>query len=756
MSAFFLRGSSAMVLALAAASALISTPSMAQDKPNEEAGKGLADIVVTAQKREQSLQSTPIAIDVVSGEGLEARGVNSISDLASGTIPAIRATPLGGRPSALIIGMRGIVPGDATQLSRDNGVGIYIDGVNLGRVQGLGTELFEIERVEVLKGPQGTLFGRNAVGGAISIISKAPTGQLGVRAKAGVRNFAGYEGELHVDLPEFANVSLKLDGVYSKRGGTVDNSMAGQSDFGQYRRYGFHAMARWQPSADFTADISFDISRDEATPYYNQLIGLTPGAPQLPPLRRQGIERNRVHVSAADAILQPSVGKVWGVSSNATWDIADHVLLRSITAYRELDQTQYDNNGTTFTAYRPNGTFGRYSFAAVDQWQFSQEFQLVGQADRLSYVAGLYYFQEGGNDTSSSPNTMRYNADGTSYTLIPDPFVSPTLPARMSFAKARSRAVFGQMTYTPALLDERLHLTAGGRYTWDSKSGALTILNGAVPVLAGVRAPITFRFRSSRFDPMVNLAVDLSDDVHGYIKWSRAYRAGGASSRSATFSPFGEEVASTSELGLKSEFLDRKVRLNLAGYRTHYGNLQIDFLNPANLSNQETRNTNRPARIWGLEADLTAQLGRGLQANVNYSYTHVSIPPQVNPFTNALIPIRPVLTPKHAVSGAIDYETSAGPGTLKLHLDAVAQGKSFSGPGIDVPLSPRFLLNGRVTLADLPLGGGRAEVGAWMRNITNEFYELYASRLVGAGLSNAIVGQIGDPRSYGVDVAFRF
>lgn len=154
----------------------------------------IADIVVTALKRETNLQKTPIAISVVSPEVIADRHVQSLIDLADGAVPSLRIATFEARQSALTVGIRGIVPFDANQTARDQGVGVYIDGIYLGRQQGLNAALFDVERVEVLRGPQGTLFGRNTEGGALSIVTKAPTGEFGGRVSGGFGNYGQMTG----------------------------------------------------------------------------------------------------------------------------------------------------------------------------------------------------------------------------------------------------------------------------------------------------------------------------------------------------------------------------------------------------------------------------------------------------------------------------------------------------------------------------------------------------------------------------------
>ena len=246
----------------------------------EDAGQssesGLTEIIVTATKRETNLQRTPISISVMGAETIRERKVQSLLDLADGGVPSLRVATFEARQSALTIGIRGIVPLDANQPAREQGVGIYIDGVYLGRQHGLNTALFDVERIEVLKGPQGTLFGRNTEGGALSMVSKAPSGKLGGRFEGGFGNLGAYNGGVHVDLPEVAGFSVKLDGVISHQDAVTANPLAGQVGFGYYHRKGGRAAVRWKPTDTITNDFAYDVARDENTPFYSQLLNYNP------------------------------------------------------------------------------------------------------------------------------------------------------------------------------------------------------------------------------------------------------------------------------------------------------------------------------------------------------------------------------------------------------------------------------------------------------------------------------------------------
>jgi iron complex outermembrane recepter protein len=710
---------------------------------------GLQEIIVTAQKREESLQDTPISISVLDNKSLEKRGITNLGDFASGAVPSLRIMPYSGsRASTMVVTMRGINPGDSAQVSQDPTVGIYVDGVYLGRTQGLGTEMFDVERIEVLRGPQGTLFGRNAVGGAISIVSKRPTGRLGLDLTAGVSNYEGRRVKAHLNLPEFAGISIKIDGIWNKRDGWVDNPLPGQTDYYDVNRRGARISALWQPSDTIDVLYSYDISRDASGVGYTHLDSLLPGAPPLPPLF--SVEPNRASTAQVGLELEPSVGKVQGHGLHASWDISDDLTVRSITAYRKLDQTQWDTGGMVLPL-QPSGFLGRASYAEIKQDQFSQELQLIGSFDRLNFVLGGFYFDEEATDLAFAQFTAQFNATGTDIVRFPFTPSGPRFPDRASEVDVKSKALFGQATFTPPVLDDRLHLTAGLRWTHDRKHGALTRQRGAV-------INIPFEFESKRIDPAFTAAFDWTRDINSYVRWSRAYLAGGANSRSATFRPFGEQVVSTWEVGTKADLFNRRARVNIAAYSSRLSDRQVGFVNPANPSNTETLNAPGTTSVKGVELDLSLLPARGLTLTGSYAFTDWQAPTDVNPFTGAIQRGGVIYTPRHAATGAIDYEFAPfNVGTLSAHLDVI-----YSSSFLTEPSSPRTgaytMFNGRLTLGEIKTGDSGRELSfsLWGKNLTNTQWKVFQFPLAGPGLSNLMIAHWNEPRTYGLEARLTF
>lgn len=783
-------------MALALATCLASPAwAAAPETPAAEAveGEGLNEIIVTAQKRETNLQQTPISISVLGSQDLANRNVQSLLDLRDGAIPSLKVAPFFSRGSALIMNIRGVgVQGDSNQPARDQGVGVYVDGVYLGRAQGLGSALYDVERIEVLKGPQGTLFGRNTEGGAVSIVTRKPSGEFKLRALAGISNFGGYRGEMHLDLPETANLSFKLDAVFSVRGGTTDNPLAGAEDFNEFDRRGLAAQLVWAPIDGFSASYGFDISYDATTPLFAQAVsgGSLARAPITP------LQPTRARTTATGAPQQLSVGKTHGHRLTLDYQATPELLFRSINAYRKLSQSQFDNGSalssaltTPAAAASANGFngvgFARYSLANFEQDQVSAELQAIGDFERVKFVAGALYYREHVEDNARAFNTVVIaNAAGTAVNVLSlDPLAQRI--DRAARATSESVGLFGQATWTPPVAGDIFKLTVGARWSRDKKTGELFTVNGALPVVDGVSAIRPLNASWSRVDPLVNLAADLTDDMHFYAKWSTGYKSGGANSRSLRFAAFNPESVSVFEIGAKTEFWNNRVRLNLAAYTGSYKDIQLDFfatfsqvINGVLVNNlrttSETVNAPGNGRVRGLELDFSVAPVSGLTLSASYAYADVRIPATVNPFPQAngtlvtvAVPIYTTYTPEHAASGSIDYVWKGDGFNLGAHLSANWDSGFFANatdPGFNAATGqvtiaqPKgdkpFIVNSRLSIADVEMGrsGAKLTFGLWARNLLNQenaYYRSFSPTSGGTGIFN-------EPRTFGMDVQVKF
>ncbi len=822
--------------------------------------RGVEVVIVSATKRDTNLQATPIAMSVMSADTLKERKVQSLLDLADGGIPSLRVATFEARQSALTIGIRGIVPLDANQPAREQGVGVYIDGIYLGRQHGLNASLFDIARVEVLKGPQGTLFGRNTEGGALSFVSKAPTGEFGGRIELGVGNIGANNASAHLDFPEFLGIAAKIDLVTQNQEAVTKNPLAGQAGWGQYNRRGLRLALRWQPIDGVTNDFSYDVARDDNTPFYSQLLNVNPnnclsGGTNAAPLAlpvsttcftpgtaftgTQGTIRSvlpGIVVNGKTLQRNADIGvpqrdsfdETFGFTNVLKWKISPKLELRSLTAWRGVDVEQFDNAGGAHRVPVVNLTaactltapcaLSRYSIADLNQRQFSQEFQAVGTFGTVDYVAGLYYFKEDVSDTAATPNTVGAvaNVTGglvTGATYVAIPFCTAITPLfagkavdgcsidRASEVKSKSTAVYGQVTWHAT---NALHVTIGGRYTEDNKQGVLTFsrnVNYADPANATILArngytPLDKTW--SRFNPMATVAFDLSDTVHGYVKYATGYRAGGASSRTSNYQAFNPEDVTSYEIGIKADLFDRLARVNLAAYSMDRNGSQVDLstIQPTatgNFNNLVTFNAPGVTKIKGFEADIVIKPMEGLTLDASYAYTYTDIPlvdVTYREFTSAgvatgnitTVPQKffIVYTPRNAASAAITYELPVGKNdaSVKFRLDANYSQATQSFDQFDTKADESLIVNARISLLDFSVGnmGAKWNFGLWSRNLldeqhvyrrdpSNSLSSVQTTAAAGApnvlriGNNGGILGDYGNfnmPRTFGVDASVKF
>lgn len=693
----------------------------------------LETIWVTAQKREQSLQTAPVAISVLTALELEAQGITGFDELSDGSIPSLRILPFGNTPSTKVITIRGNGPLDVGQVTREGSVALYLDGIYLGRSQGLAMEYAELQRIEVLRGPQGTLFGRNATGGAVSLISQRPSGTLGLKQTVGTGRYDALRSATHLNLPAFAGLSIKLDYLHSERDGWVDNAAPGQSDYNAYDKDGGRVSLRWQAAEQLLVDYSYDRSDVDVTQNYFQLYEDNIGVIGVEPGRQK---KTRFPVNTLD----PTTTKQEMHALTASWDWSDKLTLKSLTAYRELDE---DTNNNFAGALYFNGLIAA---SDIQQQQFSQELQFVGTSEQVEWVAGLYYFEEKVDETLLNLFTLDIfgSITGTPLTQIP-PLLGA--PPRVISAESKSTAVYGQATWTPPILQDRIHITFGARYTEDDKSGQRFEI--------GLDR---FNLDTENVDPLITFAYDWSDSVSSYIKWSSAYKAGGVNSRAASFSAYLPEEVDTLELGLKSEWWDRRLRINAAVFATNFEDIQIDVADRFNAAIAETINGNKTADVDGLELDITLVPLTGLSLNLSYTYLDGDMPLQPNPLAaGALEQFAFAQTPQHAGSVSASYTFAPTRyGTFIAHADITSTDQYAYVAFGDERKDAYTLLNARLSLTDIKLGQqpGRFKVSVWGKNLTDEDYVVFALPLGNPPL--AVTQVYGTPRTAGIDFSYEF
>lgn len=671
-------GSTAMVAMLAA------QPVMAQEaKPQKSEVQGIAEIVVTAQKYEQSLQKTPISIVTVDAKQIKSLGVDSLGGFDA-FLPNVSIGGTMGQGNAIAaFSIRGIGGAASGFVTQESSVGVYIDDVLYARPNGGLLDLLDIERIEVLRGPQGTLFGRNTAGGAIRYVTKRPDfkGVSGnITAQAGSRNMLNINGNLNIPLTDNLAIrasfsSKTLDGYVHR---IVDNTYTGAENSKVGR-----LQVRWQPTSRLDINLSGDwirstdngsatITRDFSVTdqyinnfYANSTIGTQ--ARRLAPVNTLPNLANNLTTggtyagySTAAADIGYYQGKIngkyevyggnpdlnkldsAGFASNIAYKVTDDITLKSLTGYRSLKQIQnQDFDRTPLPFYNLN--------EKINIEYVTQEFQLVGNSfnNRLKWVAGAFYYWEhaddfrrrlGGSDVSDSS----YANDLTTIDPLTTGLGLGALESKRETTK--SLAFFGQGTFK---VTDKLDVTAGLRYTKDTKNyigfrenrGRVCVAGTTITAVAGgTCAPgstITSVAHTNDgswedWSPRASINYQWTPTVMTYVSASRGFKGGGFNDTLGTncaattltvcgLSQYLPETLWTYEAGVRSDLFDRRVRLNLTGFYVKYHNLQIQYIDPGPPPIQYTLNGD--STIKGLEADLFVAPVTGLVLHASLGYT---------------------------------------------------------------------------------------------------------------------------------------
>lgn len=735
----------------------------------------IQEIVVTAQKSEENLQAVPVAISALTQEEMAKLGITSFEGIAT-TSANINFTPYSGSSNMLVLYMRGQGVIDPGQITTDGSIGLYKDGFYIARPQATTFAFGDTERVEVLRGPQGTLYGRNTTGGAINLITKRPSGEFGFRQELTYGSRDMFRSLSVVDLPSYGNVAAKLSFVKTSIDGYVKNT-GNSHDFSEEAQQAGRVDLRWTASDSVVVDYFFEKGELDSTPVYYEnpsFRGLTingvlyPGSTRPPKYTYTDID---LPESTSDSEMH---------GLTVSWDVNDALTIRSLTGYRALNWDAYQNYADAFAA-APLFPVRFETVDLVGEHQLSQELQFVGSPnERIRYVGGLYYFEESARHFQNI--------------LLPGFGVSTI---RSVTAESESKAIFGQATWVAPILNDKLEITVGGRYTEDDRSASRFFsVNGAV-FENGALTGATNEQNLSRFTPAVTAAFQWTDDISTYAKYSTGYKAGGSSetgplgSFNLTYNP--EEVTSY-ELGLKSYWLDRRVRLNIAAYMSELEDVQLSLpVDPADLSVIQGFNAGK-STADGVELELLYAPTKDLTFNLAYAYLDAEVDefnalagttfdPALNPASpyvvgeNAAGAIRMPYAAKDTISAGADWTFATfSKGSLSAHADYRYQSRtylsSFAGP--DVPNSIFFsvpsygVLNGRLTLEmDLPRGD-RARVSLWGRNLTQKEYPAHVIASGGNALpiqsgpvftpggftSQAIA--FAEPRRFGIDFVYEY
>jgi iron complex outermembrane receptor protein len=770
-----------------------------QDQPAASDG---SEIVVTAQFREQNLQDTPLAITAVNSAMLEARSQTNIAQVAT-QAPSVTLKPQGtAYGPSMTASIRGIGQYDFNP-ALEPGVGLYIDDVYYATLTGSLFDLLDLDRVEILRGPQGTLAGRNSIGGAVKLYSKKPTGSNtgSVSGTYGSRNRIDLRATADIGLTD--TLSARLSGVsktqegYIKRmdfgcvhpagsdplnpAGGVPRIVASNTDCvlakeGQVNYQAARGQLRWQPTSRVDINIAADYTDDDrttggsvllarnnaagavASPNYPyppnpaaRVFDINPFAADVPYDSRFVCGRYcnyATYMSPADN-GQPAAfvdGRVhfkgWGVSGQADIDLTDALQLVSISAYRQY-RSQFSNDDDLSPLAHSLGS-GDLTFHS-----FSQELRLNGSAldDTLQYTVGGFYMDQ--RSVYATYQNLRYA--GLSPFVGDDP------------VNADTKAAFIHLAWNPI---EPLTLTAGARYTDEHKDYTYSrhTPDGALHPQLGALDGVTGNYDNDRIDYRLNAMYEITPDVSVYAQWSTGFKGGGINPRpffAQQVLPFGPETLQSYEAGLKTELFDRKVRFNAAAFYSKYKDIQLALSNcpqagagfavpcalPANAGD---------AHVKGVEAETTIRPVDGLLIDGSASYTDFDyIAGSLLPASGITADMVSVYTPKWKWSVGAQYEVLLGSaGSITPRIDAAYQSAVYTNAvnGPTNRIAPYTVANARITWRNEHKD---LEVGLEVTNLFDKYYyqTLFDLTRAGAGF---VTGLPGRPREWAVTVKKTF
>lgn len=760
----------------------------ASEQAEASAPAGVEEITVTARRRAESLQDTPIAISAVTGEGLQERGIDNVTQIGDFT-PNVKfnsSVPVSASNATAAIFIRGIGQNDY-QLSADPGVGLYLDGVYISRGVGNVLDVLNVERIEVLRGPQGTLFGRNTIGGAVSVVTKKPGRELAGSVEATTGSFDRVQLKGNIDIPLAEGVYSSFAGFVHQRDGYVKGVIPGAPDLGDTDNLAGRFALRLEPTSDFTVDLAVDGSRTRENSAPNVAIAINENAPAaqywnaaysgaasvclntadptrltnpscfnsqwaLAPYRHGGTFTtisNVFNTFNPKRYQSASNVNIWGASGTAEWKVAPNVSVKSITAYRKVTGFwTRDSDHSPASIVQTNSDW--------KQDQFSQEFQVLGDLmnKKLNWVVGGYYSHENGNHRDL-------------VNIVDAVFLSGAA------LKGESLAFFGQATYE---IVPNLNLTGGIRWTQDEKifsnqnqfvveAGFLTgaplnpdgsgLKNGD-PLMGPLGQTATIKDRA--WTPMASLSYRFSPELLTYLSYSKGFKGGGFTQR--VFPPFAfipsfrPETSETYEFGFKSDLLDRRLRLNGAVFWNNYKNLQITVNDPT-LGFAPIIQNAAEARIRGFELELQARPIDGLRIEGGLGYLDAKYRKVDIRALNAGVTTNTKLqnAPEWTISAAVSYTIQAGDlGSFQPRVDWSYRSRVYND-AVNTPLLVQdgyHLVNASLAYNDPTETWG---VTLGVKNLTKE---LYLSSGYADSFGGITEGVFGRPREWFLSARVKF
>lgn len=736
----------------------------ATNTPAATASPAEGEIIVQARRRNERLQEVPVAVSFIGGDDLEERAIVRLEDIAR-TVPALQISSESyGRnvPSFTIRSQR-----QATNhVTQDTSVALYFADVPQARAQGLNAAMYDLSSIQVLKGPQGTLFGRNTTGGAVIITPRAPADILEGYLTGTVGNLDKRSLEGALNIPVTDTLQVRVAGQINRRDGYLLNVFDG-SDLENERTESWRVSVRFRPT-DFLEN-RLVVNGFHADEHGSGGVLRNIGAVAIPAIATAlatefaaAQNRGRYTTNSND----PHRTRMESLNvSNITEISIGEVTLKNVFGFRHLEsliRLDHDASPVTILGGRDDMTVNQYS----------DEIQVLGRAfdNRLDYIVGYFYFEE--NGSANAGNNI---------------FGNPrNLTGR---ATNISNSIFGQLTYRLPFL-EGASLTAGARQTWDKRRFLYTSTQGVVPTCfftvndvpvasGGVRLNPCLLERAASFDNLTyTLTADwrVSPGVLLYAAHRKGYRAGGFNQRATSIAatqPFNPEEVLDYELGLKTTWhLGGATGIfNVAAYHQDYSQIQrnqsrVDA-NGTFIGSTVTNAAN--ATVDGIEFEATFRPIRGLELGAFYSYSRARyqawLVPQLRPTGIVFIDQSDspfAAAPEHSGGASISYTFPVGSddGDITLSGNIYKQSVTYGSDGNYTPALrstarlPGFtLVNARVEWADIL--GSKISAAIFVQNLTDEFYYTSGVDVSQAGLGTNF-GAIAAPRTYGLQATFRF
>lgn len=732
----------------------------------------LDDIVVTARRSAESLQRVPVAITALSGDFIERQRLTDATELTR-LAPNLLVAALPGNISGAAVYVRGIGNNEPSSVA-EAGVGIYLDGVYLARSAGALFDVVDVERIEVLRGPQGTLFGRNTIGGAVQFVTKKPRDDFHFSAKAGYGRYNDLLLRTRIDTGLIGGTPIKLSfsGQHRQNDGYVNSLVTpGSRDPGATNNDSF-VIAASSDLGSVTIDYSFDYSHRRGVDPFFQLVAASPDvqqyyasspsfggtAFQISPVRLSNVHNTGFLTDAGQRIFK-SASKNTGHTLNLAYEVTPHLTFKSITGYRRFSQntiTDLSGNGglrgvaldAEFNPFVTDVVPYTAYISPVKQRQFSQELQASGKFATISYLLGAYYFKE---------KSSEFNDQRVTFVLPGGQAGLQLQPVQAFNGTNSSTAIFGQVSWKPHFLEEKLELTGGLRYTHDSKS--LTIAGDVQP---SISAEAEF----NNVSWLGSLSYQIDRDVMMYARASSGYRSGGINPRASVINTFAPEKVMSYEAGLKAELFDRQLRLNLAGFVTDYKDRQISqFAAGSGGATSLTVNAGK-VKFQGFEGEMVWIPVKGLVFDASVGLVDTKYKQFLfrDPVTNVISDVRAsakaTYTPKWTYHIGGEYHHELDSFSARVRVDySVRTSIYFNALDNTTPFNEDIRsptdknLNARVSFEDIDMGAAQLEIGVWGNNLTNQQILNFGIDFGSLGFAGAVFKE---PATYGIDAKISF